>query len=548
MCGCEIVLSAAQIGAQNATPYVVDALRRLRSGGILRFEPGEYHFYEDGVYSAFYAVSNNSAGEKPIVFPILQTDGLEIDGGGATFVFHGLVFPFVVDGCRNITLKNMVLDRSRPPYARMRVRDVSDIGFGLEIDRCESPFYVEDGCLHFVREYGVRSGIDRKYALHATKRIRERYLFTGDCTDSTANLPVGYMWGDAEEREWGVYLTYREAEGASPCLYEDGESLYALLDADRTVDTVFLQDSEQIRIENVTVRWGLGMGIIAQLCHDVTIKGFCTDASGREDGVTICTDAMHFVNCSGALEISDCDISHTGDDALNVHGMYTLLKSVKDDRLEVAVMHQEQYGFCPYKAGDLLRLIDQSTLRAMAVFCVRACQTMGNRILIEGSFESGKASLAACGAVLVENPDRMPNLHLHHNHFHHYPNVRLSGAGEMLVEDNLLECSKSAMIVQDLWEYWYESGRVKHLAIRRNRMVDCNALGSQEAFLQVGVSGFDHRNAPKIHEKIEISENEFSKTKRYVLAASGVRDLQMHDNVYDVDALMTRDGKEERAE
>ena len=545
-----IVLDGARIGAQNVTPLVIDALQALRDagGGRLCFTPGEYHFYKDGVYSAFYAVSNNAAGEKPIVFPILQVDGLEIDGGGATFVFHDIVFPFVIDGCKRVTLKNMILDRAQPPYAKMRVCSVSDRGFGLEIDRRESPFYVENGTLHFVREYGERSGLDRKYALHATKRIRERYLFTGECADSTENLPVAYMWGDAEERDWGVYLTYREGLGASPCLYEEGEELYVLLDADRTVDTIFLQNSEQIRIENITVRQGLGMGIIGQLCRNVTVKGFCTDPVGRENGVTICTDAMHFVNCDGRLEISECDISYTGDDGLNVHGVYTLLQSVTEKGIEVSLMHQEQRGFCPYKAGDRLHLIDRSTLDTVAVFCVHACQVMGerlDRILIEGAFEYGKEQAVSCESVLVENPDRMPHLHLHHNRFYHYPNLRLSGAGEMLVEDNLLECAKGGIQINDLWDYWYESGRVKHMVIRRNRLIGCNELGAQQSFLQIGVSGFGATDAPKIHGRIEITDNHFERLSRHAITACGVRELMLAGNRFDCERedLILCDGK-----
>ena len=549
----KIVLSCTEIRDQNATPFVVAALQQLNTtGGTLCFTPGTYHFYKDGAHNAFYAVCNNSAGEKAIVFPLLNAAHLTVDGGGAVFVFHDIVMPFAVDGCRDITLKNMTLDRAQAPYARMRVRDVSAKGFGLEIDRTESPFFLEDGILHFLREYGVRSGREHKYALHATKRIRERYLFTGDCTDSTENLPVAYMWGDAEERDWGIYLTYREGLGASPCLYEEGEELFVLLDGNRDVDSFFLQDSEQVCIENITVRHGLGMGIIGQLCRDVTVKGFSTDATGHENGVTICTDAMHFVNCDGRLEISECDISHTGDDGLNVHGVYTRLQDLTDGGMEVALMHQEQFGFCPYRAGDLLSLIDRKTLSRVAEFRVTDAQVNGkdqSRIAVCGEFLSGLDGLAALDEVLVENPLRMPDLHLHHNHFHHYPNLRISGGGAMLVEHNLLECSKSAMVISDLWDYWYESGRVRDLVIRNNRMVGCNRLGTYPAFLQIGVSGFDDATAPKIHNRIEISGNLFADVGQYVLTAGGVSNLTVHDNCYDdsTDARMRIDGKEEAA-
>ena len=68
-----LTVSAASIGrGNNATAAVVAALSKLENGGTLRFEKGEYHFYEDGTLKRFYAVSNNDAGEKRIVLPLLQ--------------------------------------------------------------------------------------------------------------------------------------------------------------------------------------------------------------------------------------------------------------------------------------------------------------------------------------------------------------------------------------------------------------------------------------------------------------------------------------------
>ena len=58
---------------ENATPLVVRALEQLcqSGGGTLAFETGEYHFYEEGTRREFMAVSNNSACDKAMAFPIL---------------------------------------------------------------------------------------------------------------------------------------------------------------------------------------------------------------------------------------------------------------------------------------------------------------------------------------------------------------------------------------------------------------------------------------------------------------------------------------------
>ena len=69
----------------NATPDVVNALSAIKAagGGELHFETGEYHFYKEGARKEFFAVSNNSACDKYIVFPVVGMRDLVIDGHGA---------------------------------------------------------------------------------------------------------------------------------------------------------------------------------------------------------------------------------------------------------------------------------------------------------------------------------------------------------------------------------------------------------------------------------------------------------------------------------
>ena len=84
--------------SENATPEAVQALDKIRAagGGELHFETGEYHFYKDGTEKGFFAVSNNSACIKSMVFPITDMANVVIDGHGSVFVFHQVVFPFMV--------------------------------------------------------------------------------------------------------------------------------------------------------------------------------------------------------------------------------------------------------------------------------------------------------------------------------------------------------------------------------------------------------------------------------------------------------------------
>ena len=63
-------------------------------GGTLRFEKGEYHFYEADAQTMWLDPSNNQSGEKRVVFPLVGRGNDTMDGCGGTSVFPGKAFPF----------------------------------------------------------------------------------------------------------------------------------------------------------------------------------------------------------------------------------------------------------------------------------------------------------------------------------------------------------------------------------------------------------------------------------------------------------------------
>ena len=65
-------------------------------------------------------------------------------------------------------------------------------------------------------------------------------------------------------------------------------------------------------------------------------------------------------------------------------------------------------------------------------------ENSGTDILITGKFTYGNNDAKV--GLLVENPDRMPDLYMHHNHFKNFPHNRISGAGHIIIENNMSYC------------------------------------------------------------------------------------------------------------
>lgn len=521
----------------NATPHIIKKIDELsESGGTLLFEKGEYHFYANGTRSGFFAPCNNASGKKNVCFPLWDTKNLTIDGGGSVFVFHGKAFPFIVSESADITLQNFTCDTAFSPVAAIEVVEKTEEGFFCRIDKTQAPFHTENGHLVFEREGHTLTTEDGRLSLHSLDRMAILYLFAGDTAQSKENLATSFIDTDAFELSDKLYFRYRE-DTQIPCLFEVGERVVINLEEKRERSVFFFENSERITVENVTLRRGGGMGLVAQMCKDVRVRGMRTDKTYHDDTVTLTADAFHFIHCFGDVEVSECDMGSFLDDACNIHGVYTTFDRLNGDCLHLHLGHAEQSHFCPYKAGDVLVVREKDTLKAVCEARVRDVfftSNDGMSLSVKVEFLYGAEALSP--GLLVENPARMPRIFIHHNRFYDFPHIRLSGAGAIRFEHNDISDCNSALLLMDLAEFWYESGRIREAHIYRNRFADCNAKGG-EAFIQVGVSGFETANAPRVHELIEIADNKFEKLKRYAVCAGGVQTLALSNNTDGKDPL-----------
>ena len=147
-------LDMASFGAKpdgsDTTPSVRAALDQIRTGKAtkLTFPPGRYDFFPERATEEYLFVSNNDEGLKRIAFPLKGIENLEIDGGGATFVFHGYTMPFLLAGSKNVTLRNFTVDFDRPFHSEGKVLAITTDHVDLEISK-EFPHEIRNGVLVF---------------------------------------------------------------------------------------------------------------------------------------------------------------------------------------------------------------------------------------------------------------------------------------------------------------------------------------------------------------------------------------------------------------
>ena len=487
------------------TPHIVNALSQMRDGGNITFEKGEYHFFEQGAVCEKFAPSNNATGVKKIAFPIIGINNITIDGGGSTFVFHGAVSPFIASKSCNITIKNAVLTTHLPPYVLMKITESNDDGFSADYIDCGIPFETHNGALIFKTDRGDISTADKNLSLHATNRLAIQYLFTEKCPASRENLATTYIDCNAKKHGNSIEFRYSEDKNASRSVYSVGETVSINLEENRYRDVFFLEDSEDIKLSGISIIRGGGMGVIAQLCRNIEIEKITVKPTNGEL-ITTTADIIHLINCSGKVSIHHCEFESSLDDACNIHGTYTYVSGSGQNYIDVRYGHPQQDFLDLYKKGDTLTVINNDTLEQVANISVSSCEFTDDTGLAMRIYTESALPQEIGKNFLVESAQRMPDIHIYSNQSANIPNWRLSGAGNIVVEDNIYTDCFCPVYSYDLAKYWFESGRIKNLTVRNNIF---RKARFDKGFIVTGVSGFDGPNTPEIHENITVENNTF---------------------------------------
>ena len=128
----------------------------------------------------------------------------------------------------------------------------------------------------------------------------------------------------------------------------------------RPAPGIFLSNDKDTRLQNVKVHYAEGMGLLAQLCENITLDEFSVCLRGDKDPryFTTQADATHFSSCRGKIDSRNGLYEGMMDDAINVHGTYLKIKQRLDDHTVIArYMHPQAYGFEWGVNGDEVQFV-----------------------------------------------------------------------------------------------------------------------------------------------------------------------------------------------
>ena len=511
----ERAVDMADFGAKpdgsDTTRCVVAALDEIRKGRATKlvFPPGRYEFHPERASEQYLFVSNNDEGLKRIAFPLTGLDGIEIDGGGSTFVFHGYTVPFLLENSRNITLRNFTVDFSRPFHSEGKVLAITPQHVDLEIS-AEYPHEIRNGVLVFTngqKATGPATTVSSGEVL---------YPYGSLLAFDPVKRETAFMAKDRYEVGQGIAadrLGPNRIRLKIPNISASVGDVLVFSPRNRDVPGFVITESSGIHLTDITLHHCGGMGVIAQRSADIFVKKMrVTPPPGGARIISTTADATHFVNCKGKIELVDCIFEQQKDDATNIHGLYAKIVHIHaPNRFEVALIHPQQAGIDFIKPGTRLELNDGPSLREEGFATVKSVERLNKQrtiVEIEGALpetvtlgDSVADADANTAEVLIRNCVMRGN---------RARGILLGSRGPMVIEGNTFHIPGAAILFEGDSRFWFEQAGVRDVVIRGNTFDNCNYGVWGTACIEVGSGIADEfKGVSRYNRNIRIENNLF---------------------------------------
>ena len=453
-------------------------------GAILCLEEGRYDFWpQDAAQHEYYISNHDQDNPKLVGIALEDMQDFTLEGNGAQLVFHGRMLPISLLRSKDCTIRNLSLDFENPHIAQITIVE-NDPQKGIT-------FTPAPWVQHRVTDDGrfLTSGLGWEWSLGWG------IAFEGDTRHivyktSDLSCPIKDVKTVGENR----YLVPEWKDQRLPA-----GTVIALRNGRRPAPGIFLSHNTNTSIHNVKVHYCEGMGLLAQLCENITLDGFSTCLKGADDPryFTTQADATHFSGCKGKIISVNGLYEGMMDDAINVHGTYLrVVERVDDHTLEGRYMHGQAWGFDWGFAGDKVQFVRSRTMEILdgqntiaSIQPVDKPTAHGARVFRIRFQKPLPQEVAADGGYGIENLTWTPQVLFARNIIR---NNRARGAlfstpQRVVVEDNLFDhTSGCAILLCGDCNGWYETGACRDVTIRNNRFV--NALTSQFQFTNAVIS------------------------------------------------------------
>ena len=439
------------------------------------------------------------------VAEILGSEGMMLDGCGATLISKSKGGIFPITGSKNITIANFNFDTTPLPFAVVKVLSVGDGSFDAEIQEgyefCKSPVRAINA--YDPKTNALIKGFDL-YQLQSNKPAED--LGNGKMRVYANAIPPVGMY---------VVLRYE--------VYGEG--------------VVRMGGAENVRLYNLSLYSHAGMGIYAENSKNIQLdKIYVGIPQSSSRAMSITADATHFNVCRGSLYVMNSSFSRMGDDAMNVHQMYWVLAEPPSGK-KVKIKFGRKGLFCPHLAPMETETIEfgaqDNWLRPEETRRVVSKKIDVANQIIELELDNAMPVDTAAGTPVSI---REANVRLVVKNCESYGNrargFLIQTRNSALVENcTFKDNTMMPILIENDNNYWFEGAGTSNLTIRNCRFINANTWGYSTAaiYARATVSA----GTPKIggvHDNITIENCIFQKCGNNPINLSDTEEVKLDNN------------------
>lgn len=441
---------------------------------------------------------------------------LLIEGSDAIFVFSSTGYKFFIRNSDCVEIRNLNFDWN---WAESPLASVVTVqNSNPDADTVDLVFRNAEYCSENSRLMAITQCDPETYTFGAKYSSKESYLYQ----DATAVKSVQKISDN----------TLRVTHNGCMDNFENGET-YILRHYVYDGTIFSIRDcSKNITFDNVSIYGGAGMAYICEgnCSHFQIINSFIGVNPYRKASrcVSLTADAIHIVNTNGCFNISDCDISGMGDDAINVHDGLGYVSAVNGNILTLIASAMR------LKAGDTLAFkndkFENSDLTAKIV-SVKDLDWITKEVVVESVPESVTAGWTAYNTECNSG-----NYVIRNNYFHeNRARGLLLQSSNGLCENNRFykTMAQAIKVVMDIEPtLWQEGTGVDNLIIRNNTFEKCN-YSDWGTVIEIGTNIAGRSAETAVFTNIEITSNKFIDIPSILMRVNNVNGLVFSGNTVD---------------
>lgn len=503
---------------------LLDSMKRNSEDTTVIFEKGTYYISSEKCKQYMLYITNTvgdkefAADETPhlnaVAFYFKGIHNLIFDADDSVFIIDGKVTNIALESCSNITLKNLEIRHSHPDMHELRVLKVSPFYVDFEVDR-DSLYKFENNKLYFYgRDYCCAAdknalnahwiGLIRKHTPNRLKRVSHPLIGAIRLQNS----------GDRQIR---VYY-------ANTLRFKVGDCFY-LFDVRRQFAGIFVNQCENIILDNIKQRFNYSLALVLQDSKDVSLLNseFSPEKNSARKMASV-ADFIQVCMSRGNIRIEDNLFDGAGDDCLNAHGVHFKIMQIIENKLIVRFMHPQSYGYNPLHTGDEIAFINPKTLLEHGKTSIISSKLI-NEYEIE--LELVDVKHAVVGEV-IEDVAACPNVHFAGNTLNRIitRGCLFTTRGRVLVENNhFISTSMSGVHLSDDAKHWYESGMCRDVTIKNNTFDYCGQT-------PISIKPENEIYKGAVHKNIRILNNRFKNYKGYCIRAKAADSITVENNEF----------------